>query len=216
LQYAPTPFFNGCPHFFQKFNNIIVSTDAGRVLGHSCKVTTRQSGMGLHYIVGLQQAASKWRLAQDVNGLGFKDDSVSSSFLKSSYSAQVRVAVSVVAFETFSGIFNDGDWSNTMTTVFINHDNNLCSQTRELLNDSGTFSHLKDVTTSSTQKARLDDFNNGNDAVLYQVCVSIRNAFAHGSIGGKPELVSIAPDLQGYVLDSIKKYCSDVVDEFSN
>jgi hypothetical protein len=216
LQYAPTPFFNGCPSFFQKFNNTIVSTDAGRALGKSCKVRIRQSGMGLHYIDGLQQAASKWRLARDVTGLGFRDEGEVSFSLMSSYSAQVRVAVSVVAFETFSNIFDDGDWSNTMTTVFVEHDSDLCAQTRALLDDSGTFDHLYDVTTAPAQKNRLNEFKSGDDAVLYQVCVCIRNAFAHGSIGGKPELVSIAPMLQSYILNSIQKHCVDIINELGS
>lgn len=205
MSYSPLTLFNGCPTFFRQFNNAIVSTDTGRAFGSECGVKLKQTGMGLHFVDGIQGAASKWRLSRNVVGLSFDTTSDVSMGLMSSYSAQVRVALSVVAFEAVSRMFRAESWPDTMVRVFTDEDNELCTDCRLILNNNVIYSQLFD-TAKAAQKVRLEAFMDGNNDMLYQVCVSIRNAFSHGNIGGKEELVDLSPKLQSYILIGIENY----------
>lgn len=214
MPYASLTLFNGCPIFFQSFNTALVSTDRGRALAHENGLILKQTGMGLHYLDGVQGAASKWRLAQSATGLEYSAGTDVSDDLKLSYSAQVRVVMAVIAFEAFSRMFRSNDWPSVSSIVLSATNDSLCVETRRLLDSAGTLEHLYAVSNSQQQK-RLLAFEAGDDSMLYAVCVALRNAFAHGAIGGKAELLKLSPKLQGYILEGIKSYCLQKVQEVS-
>lgn len=163
--------------------------------------------MGQHFVYGLQGAASKWRLANRVAGLRYDDSIGVSEGLAESYSAQARVAMLVGAFEAFARIFTSRDWPTAQPVVMTNTDNGLCKATRDFLDSDDLFNKLHS-TARPAQQTRLQNFyTHGMDTELYAVCVSIRNAFAHGAIGARAGLRILAPDLQEYILGSIKNYC---------
>jgi hypothetical protein len=87
-----------CPSFFQQFNDHLVEDDPEREKARANGMRLRQTGTGQHFVNGLQGAASKWRLANSVTGLRYDDSNGVSEELAESYSAQARVAMSVVAF----------------------------------------------------------------------------------------------------------------------
>lgn len=207
MKYAPLTLFNGCPDFFQSFNNSLVQNDKGRTFANSQGLSIKQSGMGLHYLDGIQGAASKWRLAQGVVGLKYSDEADVSDGLKSSYSAQARVTVSVIAFEAFVRMFQGKTWPEISKKILRHEDDELHQQTWKLLSEAGTLEHLREVSEAS-QKKRIQDFMDGKKDLLYAICVSLRNAFAHGRIGGKKELADLAPKLQNFILDGVQLYCT--------
>lgn len=210
MPYAPLTLFNGCPSFFQDFNDRMVRDDPGRLLARSNSIILAQTGMGLHFVSGIQSAASKWRLASSVAGLLYDDSATVSELLADSYSAQARVAMSVVAFEAFARIFTSGDWPTAQSVVMTSIDTGLCTATRDLLDSDDLFNNLHS-NASPAQQARLQNFHTaGLDSELYSVCVSIRNAFAHGAIGGQEGLIDLAPNLQAHILDGIKDYCTNL------
>lgn len=171
----------------------------------------RRTGDGLSYIDGIQSAASKWRLANSITGLRYNGSTDVSEGLADSYSAQARVAMSVVAFEAFARIFTSGDWPTAQSVVMTNIDTVLSTATRDLLGSDDLFKKLHSK-AGSAQQARLQNFcTAGMDNELYSVCVSIRSAFAHGTIGGQAGLIDLAPDLQKYILGSIEDYCTKLV-----
>jgi len=210
MPYAPLTLFNGCPSFFQDFNDRLVKDHAGRSLAAANRIQLAQTGLGLHYVDGLQSAASKWRLAEGVTGLSYSDISDVSDLLATSYSAQARVSLSVVAFEAFARIFLGGNWPDAQVAVFTAHNPALCSEVRSMLNTDGLFTKLHS-SANPAQQARLNNFqNSGRDDELYPVCVAIRNAFAHGAIGGMSCVIDAAPKLQMYALNGIRQYCDDL------
>ncbi|EEE38719.1 hypothetical protein RKLH11_2563 [Rhodobacteraceae bacterium KLH11] len=118
--------------------------------------------------------------------------------------------MSVVAFEAFARIFTSGDWPTAQSVVMTNIDAGLCTATRDLLDSDDLFNKLHSNARPG-QQARLQNFHvSGTDSELYSVCVSIRNAFAHGAIGGQEGLVNLAPELQAHILDGIKDYCTSL------
>jgi hypothetical protein len=211
MQYASLELFNGCPPFFQEFNDKLVQDDDGRQTARTNRINLSQTGMGLHYVKGLQSAASKWRLAQSVTGLAYKNGSEFSSDLMDSYSAQARVSLSVVAFEAFARIFKGGDWPTAKAVVLKKPDSKLCDETRQMLSNGDILKKLSGQPANAQQKIRLADFQIDQDEELYPVCVAIRNSFTHGSIGGWSELVDLAPKMQAFILDGIQEYCCELI-----
>ena len=110
MPYASIRLFNGCQIFFQQFNDYLVQDDPGREKARANGIRLSQTGMGQHFVYGIQGAASKWRLANSVTGLRYDDSTGVSEELGEAYSAQARVAMSVVAFEAFARIFTSGGW----------------------------------------------------------------------------------------------------------
>lgn len=210
MQYMPAKLFNGCPTFFQEFNDRLVDSDAGRQIAGTNGILLEQTDIGKHLVTNLQSAASKWRLASAVNGLSYSDGSDVSDPLSASYSAQARVSLSVVAFEAFARIFAASDWPTVQAAVFITPDPQLCFDTRELLEKNGLFAKLLRQSRAAQQRRLSDFLRSGEDNELYPVCVAIRNAFAHGAVGGRPSLINLAPRLQVFILGSIETYCTDL------
>jgi hypothetical protein len=196
-----------CPSFFQQFNDHLVEDDPEREKARANGMRLRQTGTGQHFVNGLQGAASKWRLANSVTGLRYDDSTGVSEGLAESYSAQARVAMSVVAFEAFARIFASGNWRDAQPVVTTNTDNGLCKATRDFLDSDDLFNKLHSNARPAQQRRLQNFYTHGMDTELYAVCVSICNAFAHDAIGGRVGLIDLAPDLQEYILGSIKNYC---------
>jgi hypothetical protein len=114
-----------CPSFFQQFNDHLVEDDPEREKARANGMRLRQTGMGQHFANGIQGAASKWRLAKSVTGLRYDDSTGVSEGLAESYSAQARVAMSVVAFEAFARIFTSRHWPIAQPVVTTNTDTGL-------------------------------------------------------------------------------------------
>lgn len=214
--------FTDCPDFFQAFNGIILSKQYKHDRSGKFEFVVQESKQigGNEYVENLAAAASKWRLAKQIRGLGFDQSGALSESLRESYSAQVSLAFSVVAFESFASVFHlrgkPAKWYE-LSELVLEKDVALAAKVRGTLKGRVDPKKPKTVyqsllrASNNEMKDKLSRFIQGNNDDIVRVSVAFRNSLFHGSLGGYPSLIAISEELRDFILTGIQNYCSEAV-----
>lgn len=215
VNYHVSEMFSGCPPFFSDFQSKMLSTEKGRTVCDEMNFKYNQTSTnGIEWFLGdLSKAASKWRVADQFQHIMFEDISCD---LKDQYSEQLRVALSVNAFEQYCKMWRTPckkqakKWHEVFHLV-TKQDVELCKDVRTAFT-SNTYKALKN-SAEKNLSLRLDQFKDGCDNQLYPVCVAIRNSFAHGDMGGNEQIAEIGKFLSIYTLESIKSHTKKLISD---
>lgn len=158
----------------------------------------------------LTQAASKFLLAERVQGLSIVGYAPGSE-TPENYSAQVIMALSVVAFESYCRIFSK-KWHEVYSDI-ISEDvacryNEIFSQIPLDADFFGRLKRAQDDKRGADLQTKIEKFENGNSKNLYAVAVGFRNAFSHGKLGTLAGTRDVGECLRSFVLEAIRDDCS--------